>query len=209
MLKRFAISLLALWLAACQSGTETETATLPPTAIQPPPTSTSTPTLRPTFTFTPTLTPTPTFTSTPTATATFTPTPTATPVSGSFVVNCNNSEQLCLPIFSATIVADAPSLLQVSYIAASTHCASVRIHFSLNGVAVYTSGFLGWPGAPAPFDTLPRGTGPINLSKVPAGKHVLDLQAEGQSSGCNAGAPASWGGSYSLKLLPITPTPTP
>lgn len=185
--------LFALLISGCQTVTPSPTPTL---------TATSSPTLTPTPTATLTLTPTATNTRTPTPTATPTdtptPTPTVTPIVRNFTVTCDNSGQLCSPIFFTSVTVEAPSLLEVQYTAASTHCASVRIHFWLNGDKIYTSDFLGWSGV----DSLPRATGFVKLGLVPAGKHSLGLQGEGQVGGCNNGDVGSWGGVYALRVSP-------
>lgn len=184
-------------IAGCQnvtpSPTPTPTATPPPTHT-PTPTATLTPTPTATSTRTPTLTPTPTAIPTDTPT----PTPTVTPIVRNFTVTCDNSGQLCSPLFFISVTVEAPSLLEVQYTTASTHCASIRVHFWLNGDKIYTSDFLGWRGV----DSLPRATGFVRLGLVPAGKHNLSLQSEGQVGGCNNGDVGSWGGAYALRVSP-------
>jgi hypothetical protein len=193
MLKQIALMMCAVLMAGCQNVTPSPTPTLTAT---PAPTRTLTPTATLTLTPTATSTRTPTATATPTDTPTPTPTPTVTPIVRNFTVTCTNSGQLCSPLFYTSITVEAPSLLEVQYITASTHCASIRVHFWLNGNKVFTSDFLGWRGV----DSLPRATAFINLGVVPAGQHSLGLQGEGQVSGCNSGDVGSWGGAYALRV---------
>jgi hypothetical protein len=124
-----------------------------------------------------------------------------------FGVNCTSTGQLCDPPYSISVKTE--SLLQVQYTVRSTHCSSVRLHILVDGKSVYTSGFLGWPGASGEFAGLPLDTGLVNVGPVSRGTHTVGLQAEGQISGCNvAGYLASWGGSARV-LTSTTPTPAP
>ena len=92
------------------------------------------------------------------------------------------------------------------------HCSSVRVRVFLDGQLVNTTPFLGWtyPGYEGPNKNLPLTAQllPANLV-VSAGTHTLDLQAEGTPGGCNAGALASWGGTFSMTALQCPAQPLP
>ena len=114
-----------------------------------------------------------------------------------FVAFCTSTGQLCDPPFSVSV--ETGSILQVQYFVRATHCSSVRVHLFVDGIFKATTGFLGWPSAPSPFDVLPLDTGLLDLGPVPPGSHLVSVQGEGQVGGCNAGQLNSWGGS--LKVL--------
>lgn len=128
-----------------------------------------------------------------------------------FAISCPQppQTQFCQKPFEVTVnttgVLRAQYLIKIVDIPLGPHCSSIRVHFHVDGVRKYTSPFLGWPGAPAPFDTLPLQTPEINLGPVSQGRHKLAIYAEGQVSGCNPGWLASWGGD----IVNITPPPAP
>ena len=118
-----------------------------------------------------------------------------------FTINCSSGIQLCQPEFSASVATTATwQAIQLKYDVGSGHCSSVRLYIFVDGALVKTTGYLGWPSAPTPFNALPLTTGTITLQYVRAGTHIVSINAEGQVSGCNSGTEASWGGS--LQLLP-------
>jgi hypothetical protein len=120
-----------------------------------------------------------------------------------FGVDCSSTGQLCEPPFAITIATE--SLLQVQYAVRFDHCSSVRLHIFVDDVLVQTTDFLGWPGAGGTFAGLPLETALLDLGPVSPGTHVLELQAEGQVSGCNTGNLLHWGGSLRvLTALPFT-----
>ncbi len=123
-------------------------------------------------------------------------------------VNCTNPSnvQLCVPPFSTTIATD--SLLKVQYFVPQTHCSSVRVHIFLDGNPAHTTGFLSWFGAPSPFDSLPLDSGIIDLGTVTPGMHTIDVQAEGQVSGCNNEGLARWKGTAKIFTSSDPPQPT-
>jgi len=116
---------------------------------------------------------------------------------------CTNppNVQLCVPTFSTTVETD--SLLQVQYFVPQTHCSSVRVNIFLDGNPVHTTGFLSWFGAPSPFDSLPLDSGIIDLGAVTPGMHTIDVQAEGQVSGCNSGGLGAWEGTLKVFSWPL------
>ena len=107
-------------------------------------------------------------------------------------VICTSSGQLCSPMFSSTV--ETQSELQVKFTVPPGHCSSIDVHIFLDGNPVGDTGFLGWSGAPPPFDLLPLMSGIIDLGPVSPGTHEISLQGEGQISGCNIGELAGWGG---------------
>ena len=117
-----------------------------------------------------------------------------------FVATCTSTGELCEPPFDVPV--QTGSVLQAQYTVRATHCASVRVHFLVDGALVASSGFLGWPGAPLPFSALPLDTGLVDLGPVAPGAHVLGVQAEGQVGGCNSGNLTDWGGSLRVLTSP-------
>jgi hypothetical protein len=65
----------------------------------------------------------------------------------------------------------------------------------LNGVPLEPTEFLGWKGAPPPFDLLPLSIVKRELGAVSAGdfNEVL-FEAEGQTGGCDEGSLPFWEG---------------
>lgn len=111
----------------------------------------------------------------------------------SFAVSCDSPfPQLCEPPFTTNV--ETTSVLKVQYFASEMHCSSLRVHIFLDDTPVHTSDFFTWPSAPAPFDTLPSDTGVIDLGPVSEGIHKIDIQAEGQVSGCNTVGIGLWQG---------------
>jgi hypothetical protein len=115
-------------------------------------------------------------------------------------VDCVSAGQLCDPPFSLDI--ETGSLLQMKYSVRADHCSSVKIHIFVDGTLQMTTGFLGWLGAPPPFDALPLDTGVLDLGPVSSGPHLLVLQAEGQVGGCNLGDLENWGGTLQVLTTP-------
>jgi hypothetical protein len=111
-------------------------------------------------------------------------------------VGCNSVGQLCTPLHTSSI--DTQSELKVKYTVLPNHCSSLRVNVFLDGNPVATSQFLGWPGAPFPFDSLPLMTGVIDLGPVSPGTYQISLQGEGQVSGCNSGQLGGWGGTLTV-----------
>jgi hypothetical protein len=107
-------------------------------------------------------------------------------------VSCTSSGQLCSPLFSSTV--ETQSELKVKFTAHPGHCSSIDVNIFLDGNPMGTTGFLGWPAAPFPFDALPLMSGIIDLGPVSPGTHQISLQGKGQVGGCNSGYLAGWGG---------------
>lgn len=116
-------------------------------------------------------------------------------------ITCQGKSQMCTPAYSVKI--ETGSVLKVRYTVPPGHCSSVRLHFSVDGKLVHTTRWLGWQGAPAPYNSNPLDTGTINLGHVSPGTHNLSVQAEGQIGGCNKeGYLASWGGTLRIITTP-------
>ncbi len=113
-------------------------------------------------------------------------------------VSCTTTGQLCAPAFS--VLVQTNSVLKIQYFVPTGHCSSARLNVFVDGTQVLTTGFLGWFGAPPPFNTLLLDTGLIDLGPVSAGSHTLSLKAEGQVSGCNSGSVVSWDGTLNITL---------
>jgi hypothetical protein len=158
-----------------------------PTATQQQPQPTPTPTPQPTPTPTPTPTPQPP-----------TPTPTTTPHIANTLpiplVHCTSTGQFCTPPFETPPI-KTNSLLQIEYLV--THaCSSIRLHIFVDAKEVRVTEFLGWPGEP-----LPLSTGILDLRPVASGQHVLAVEAEGRSGGCNYGHLSFWEGTLLIYTL--------
>jgi len=114
--------------------------------------------------------------------------------------------QLCVPPFEMDV--DTLEVLRLEYTVVA-HCSSIRLHILLDDTLVQTTGWLGWPGAPEPFDALPLSV-TVDLGPI-SGTYKVGLQAEGQVGGCNRGQLTSWGGrlvittSTQLAMIDIKP----
>lgn len=116
-------------------------------------------------------------------------------------VNCaTTGGQLCGPPFSVAVTTTAQkTLLKLKYDVHPIHCSAVRLHIFVDGMLIKTTEFLGWRLAPSPFEDLPLSTGVLPLRTVRAGTHIVSVQAEGRSGGCNSGGLARWRGSLQLQ----------
>lgn len=121
-------------------------------------------------------------------------------------VQCATSGQDCTSPMPTHTVHTTGSLF-AQYDVPEGHCSSIRVKFYVDGVLRFTSGFLGWVGAPAQFSSLPLTTGPVNLGPVSPGTHVVGITAEGQVSGCNTGTLSAWGGRFSTRAHATCPVP--
>ncbi len=119
-----------------------------------------------------------------------------------FNVSCTNSStgQLCDTHYYIPIEINVPSYFKAKYIVPTGHCSPVKIHFFVDGKSVNTSNFLGWNGATNEFKELDLETTFLDLGYLPSGSHIVSIQAEGQTGGCNnSGRVNSWGGTLILK----------
>lgn len=106
-----------------------------------------------------------------------------------FAIYNTTESQLCEPPFEVDV--DTLGVLRLEYTVLG-HCSSIRLHILLDDTLIQTTDWLGWPGAPAPFDVLPLSV-IVDLGPI-SGAYKVGLQAEGQESGCNRGKLTSWGG---------------
>lgn len=115
-------------------------------------------------------------------------------------VSCVSGLQLCEPAFSTSVTTTAAwQPIQLTYNVPTSACSSGRLHIFVDGALVKTTEWLGWTGAPPPFDTLPLTTGNLVLQYVRPGTHVVSINIEGQVSGCNSGKVIQWEGTLLLK----------
>jgi hypothetical protein len=111
---------------------------------------------------------------------------------GSFVVNCTSTGQLCSPAEKLTFkLAHAATLTSVTYSTAATHCSTVQLHVYLKGHQIAKTG------------VLPAGAATEKLTThvaLPRGKTTLAFKAQGFLGGCNAGRVLSWGGTVTVTV---------
>jgi hypothetical protein len=118
---------------------------------------------------------------------------------GPFKHRCNQPySQMCSPTFNVTV--EATSELKIQYFVHPDQCSSIRLHIFLDEVFVMMTDFLGYQGNP----TLPLQTDLINLGPVSVGTHIIQLQAEGKTGGCNKGVIWGWGGTLIVLTSPTT-----
>jgi hypothetical protein len=111
---------------------------------------------------------------------------------GPFAVRSSGAGQLSSAAYPISI--RTAGTLKVNYIAPRHHCASLRMHFQVDGAEKAVSGDV----PPGHF------TGYVDLGPVAPGNHVVSLQAEGVLGGCNTGRVTAWEGSAEVwtTLLP-------
>jgi hypothetical protein len=102
---------------------------------------------------------------------------------------CTGGGQLCNTI--ATVPVSTLGGLKVEFIASRGHCSSIIIHLLVDGVERFTSGPLG----------ADQSTGVQDVGPVSPGSHVIGLQAEGITGGCNTGFLESWAGTLKVTRL--------
>jgi len=102
---------------------------------------------------------------------------------GPFTVRSHGDGQMSTDQYSINV--RTAGKLALSYTAPRLHCASLRMHFSVDGVEKAVSPTVA-PG---------QRTGYIELGPVSPGSHVVALQAEGIVGGCNVGRLTAWEGS--------------
>jgi hypothetical protein len=102
---------------------------------------------------------------------------------GPINVRSSGDSQLSTAVYSINV--RTAGKLEVSYTAPRLHCASLRMHFLVDGVEKTVSAEVA-PG---------HRTGYVDLGPVTPGNHVVALQAEGVRGGCNQGKITAWEGS--------------
>jgi hypothetical protein len=117
---------------------------------------------------------------------------TLTFTTGSFVVTCTSTGQLCTPAERLSVkLPRKGTMVSVAYTTAKTHCSTVQVFVRLGGKTVAT----------LPPQAAGAATSKIKTNvKLRRGKTTLGLQAKGITGGCNAGALGSWGGTATVKV---------
>ena len=105
---------------------------------------------------------------------------------------CTGGGQFCNNVASFLAPGSgAGGTLQARFRGGPFICSNFRIHYLVNGVEVAVTGFV----------NNSQSTGFVNLGFITPGTRV-DMQAEGEISGCNVGTLISWGGKLKLKQGP-------
>lgn len=115
----------------------------------------------------------------------------------SISITCTSTGQLCTPLFSTLVNAPEAGTMLLNYTVFPTQCAVARIHFYVDSVPLGVSGFLQPPLV---------STGPIS-DNISAGSHIIALQAEGQTGGCDSGTLNAWSGGLSIQLPGLQTVP--
>ena len=115
---------------------------------------------------------------------------------GSFVVNCTSSEELCSPAEKLTLSLPRPGTVSaIGYTTAATHCSALLVHVLRNGHQIGKTG------------RLAAGQQTEHLTTriaLPKGSTTLGFQAQGFVGGCNVGRVGSWGGKITVTVkLPL------
>ncbi len=111
---------------------------------------------------------------------------------GSFVVNCTSSGELCTPPEKLTFRLRRPgTLTSITYTTAATHCSAVLLHVLRNGHQIAKTGRLAAGQQTARVATHVR---------LPKGTTTLEFQAQGFVGGCNVGRVFSWGGKVTVAV---------
>jgi hypothetical protein len=130
-----------------------------------------------------------------------TPDPSVITSYGSFSVRSSGSGQLSSD--SYVVAVTTSGVLRVNYSAPRQHCASIRIHFLVDGTERAVSAAIS-PGAKS---------GYVDLGPVAPGTHEIAVQGEGVDGGCDHGRLSSWEGSIdvwtSAPSRPVTHQPAP
>jgi hypothetical protein len=110
-------------------------------------------------------------------------------------IDCVSLGQLCEP--PAVVIAETESTLQARFEVHPSHCSSIRVQYSVDGVPTATTEWLGYSGDP---EGRPLVSETLDLGPVPSGTHEVQLMAEGQVGGCNVGRLIEWGGTVYLTV---------
>lgn len=111
---------------------------------------------------------------------------------GTFVVNCTSSGQLCSPAEKMTFkLPRRGTLTSVVYTTPATHCSAVALHVLRNGHQIAKTGIL------QAGQHTERLTTQIALPKGPS---TLGFKAQGFVGGCNTGRVGSWGGNVTVTV---------
>ena len=100
------------------------------------------------------------------------------------------TQQLCTPAVAIDVEVETKSVLLVEFVPSSSGCAPIIGHLLRDGLERYKSPPLE-PG---------QSSGLQDLGDIPAGQHVLSIQAEGAPGGCNTGGLGAWSGTVTIVL---------
>jgi hypothetical protein len=102
-------------------------------------------------------------------------------------VKCTGRQQLCPQAY--TVALNAPTgPLVVQFTISPGHCSDVRLRFSVDRGPERVSAFLG-----------PRKSTPAYTFDVKAGRHSVQVRAEGRTGGCNKGFLMQWAGTLLVR----------
>jgi hypothetical protein len=111
---------------------------------------------------------------------------------GSFVVNCTSTGQVCTPAKKLTFsLPRKGTMTRVIYTTPKTHCSAVRV-FVLRGRKTV-----------ARLPRLEAGEATANVQtnvRLKEGTTTLRFRAKGFTGGCNTGYVGSWGGKVTVKV---------
>jgi hypothetical protein len=111
---------------------------------------------------------------------------------GSFVITCTSTGQVCSPAEPLTFnIPRKGALTSVTYTTAATHCSAIRVSVLLKGNTV------------AKLPRLDAGDATATVKpdvKLKKGSTTLGFRAKGFTGGCNAGQLGSWGGKVTIKV---------
>jgi hypothetical protein len=128
----------------------------------------------------------------PSSAARTTATPISTYTTGSFVVTCTSTGELCSPAKKLTFTLKrAGTLTSITYTTPATHCSAIRLHVLRKGHEIATTGVLA------------AGVQTEHLKThiaLPKGKNTLAFKAQGFVGGCNVGVVGSWGGKVTVRV---------
>ena len=111
---------------------------------------------------------------------------------GTFVVTCTSTGQVCAPDEPLTITLPrSGTLTKVVYTTAQAHCSAVRVFVRLKGKTVAKLPRLDAGDATAKVKT--------NV-KLKKGTNTLGFRGKGFLGGCNVGRVGSWGGKVRIKV---------
>jgi hypothetical protein len=117
---------------------------------------------------------------------------TRTYTTGSFVVNCTSTGQVCKPPKQLTLTPPRRgTVTSVGYTTPATHCSALVLQIVRGGKVVATSGRIEAGERTERFDP--------HLA-VPKGPSKLGFRAKGFLGGCNTGRVGSWGGKITVTV---------
>ena len=111
----------------------------------------------------------------------------------SVTVTCTSQTQLCSPPYTFS---ESRTLFVARFTVGRFHCSPMRLHVLMDGNEVLVTRWLGWPGAPPPYNSWPLIANFILITA--SGTHQIGFQAEGMTAGCNSGYVGSWAGTFNI-----------